>query len=57
MYTLSFVQSDLYIVKEGIVCPNPSRLSHDNPSVELEGLKLRKVPHHRKADMLVSLDI
>lgn len=57
MYTLSFVQSDLYTVKEGIVSPNPSRLSHDNPSVELEGLKLRKVPHHRKADMLVSLDI
>jgi hypothetical protein len=44
-------------VKEGAVYPNPSRLSHDNPNVYWEGLKLRKVPHHREADMLVLLDI
>jgi len=33
-------------VKEGIVCPNPSRQSDVNPIIELEGMKLRKVPPH-----------
>ncbi|KAG0582020.1 hypothetical protein KC19_3G027000 [Ceratodon purpureus] len=42
---LLLFRSDLYTVREGVVCPNPLRLSDVNPTIELEGLKLRKMQY------------
>lgn len=42
---LLLFQSDLYTVKEGVVCSNPVRGSDTNPTIKLDGMKLRKMQY------------